>query len=245
MSVDLNTRINVTGSIDEIMSILDVIRNFENKENDVYLHIPHIGNNSMKEFTKEEIVDMIGGDFGTIYIDAMGPYGMFIGLENSGLFQEISMAAPNAKFVGRINGTVRGVNMSLDGRLENGKLMLQSYCMSNDEIAELFYEHAKKLLPYEEFCKLFKLDEEEFDEELYFEFISGVKDEGFPEMSLDDFEYFCEEADLDEDEYDEAIAKVKARNFNCDTYDIFLESIETNHTENFVFDPITKEMEEI
>ena len=95
-------------------------------------------------------------------------------------------------------------------------------------------------LPYSKFCKLFKVDKDEFDKECYEEFIYEAGDEGFPnEMDLDTFLDFCCSSEIDEDKFEDAIEKVSE--LGIVDFSTFRDDIDRDeYAEKRIYDPVTK-----
>ena len=99
----------------------------------------------------------------------------------------------------------------------------------------------KKVLPHSEFCSLFKVDEDEFDEDCYYDFIfEAVADAGFPEIDYDEFLDYCDSSDINETEYKKSIEIVRGKKIIG--MDDFRDNLDTDeYSEHGTYDPVKKE----
>lgn len=259
MSADLNTEITMKGTEEELFSLVKVIQSFETEKYEQYKTKRDCGylescrivageanwfktfseGKSLKGLSDMEIQSLISSANGEISISTGGPYGVFSELSEVGLFEEMACAAPSAYFKGVSSGFVTGADVSLTGELKEGILYLTEYNMPDEAIPEMYAEAIEKVLPHSKFCSLFKVDEGEFDDECYFDFIMEAGDAGFPEIEYDEFIEYCDSSEIDEEEYNEVIEKV--RNMGLVSLDDFREGIDTDEcSEHGTYDPVKK-----
>ena len=153
---------------------------------------------------------------GEVTVEAFGPFGTnsfgtYYQLDDLTIFIELAKAIPNACFKGKIDGFVTGAEVSLEAEFEGGKLSLHSYHVADEYFPTLYEKKIEKLLPYDEFCKMFKLDKECFDEYCYSEFINdAIAYEEFPDIDYDTFMEYCDCSEIDEVEYESAAQKLRS-----------------------------------
>lgn len=109
--------------------------------------------------------------------------------------------------------------------------------MPNEVLPQLYTEDVEKRLPLAKFCRIFKIDRDEFDSDDY---EALIDEEGFPDdIDFDTFTDLCECSEIDEEQYDAAIEKVVA--LGIIDYDTFCDSIdEDRYSVKRVYDPVTK-----
>jgi hypothetical protein len=253
MSADINTTIKIKGTKEELINALNAINYFatdmheqyRKEHNCAYVNfwkiinehddvLSNVNESSIKEFLEEPTECLI--------IDLSGPYGVFCSLSDVGLFEAIADAAPNAYFTGCSDGFNTGGDLCLKAELKDGKLHLEELeCLDEDIMDDLnleLFEKFKEYLPFEEFCELFYVEDEDFSEEDYDEFISEAWEEGFPDMDYDYFTDLCEVSGIDIGEYDTVIEELKERNIP-DFYKV-QEKMMEEYTICRTYDPITK-----
>ena len=259
MSADLNTEITMKGTEEELFSLVKVIQSFENEKYEQYNTKHDCGyiefcriiegeadfsktqsnGKSLEELSDEDIHSLISKANGEIRILASGPYGVFFNISEVELFQEMACAAPTAYFNGFSSGFVTGADVSLTGELKEGILYLSEYNMPDDAIPEIYADEIKKVLPRSEFCSLFKVNEDEFDDECYRDFIMDTSYEGFPELDYEVFLDYCDASEIDEEEYEKAIEILRSKKII--EMDDFRDNIDINeYSEHGTYDPIKK-----
>ncbi len=157
-------------------------------------------------------------------------------------------AAPNAWFSCSISGFVGSVDVSHSAELKDGQLNV--YASDTDEDPSYLYvEDFLNKVSHSEFCELFQVDEEEYDEEVYEEFIFAAANQGvFDDLDMDELFYdrfsdlFCE---YFEDNEAEADVIESFRNKLCD---LGVESLEefmfftdlSDPAKSYTYDPISR-----
>jgi hypothetical protein len=257
-AADLNTKITMKGTEEELFSLIKVIRSFENEKHEQYNTKHDCGyldscrliagednfsnmfsdGISLEKQSDEDIKSLISTANGKISVTAEGPYGVFAELSENGLFAEMARAAPSAYFKGVSYGFVTGEDVSLTGELKEGILYLEEYSMPDDVIPKLYLDEIEKVLPHSEFCSLFKVDEDEFDDCCYSDFITEICYEGFPEADYKVFLKYRVPSEIDEEGYEKAIETLRGKkiiNMND-----FSDSIYDEYTERWTYDPVKK-----
>lgn len=155
MSADVITEIHVRATQKEIKAILQVLRYFENEKYDQYMKkrsCPYIQNVRIsskgkslitKEMSDNDIDTFISDFDNEVNISANGPFGVYYMLEDVGLFEAISVAAPTAAFSGSSDGYITGASVALTGELLNGTLYLRNYYDADEDQIEETYENMK------------------------------------------------------------------------------------------------------
>ena len=250
MSADLNTCISMQGTAEELLSMLHVLRVFETDNVAQYfchhdcsyiedVTISTSGGKciNLKDSADEELASFVSGRKKKLQIQADGPWGIFYELGDVGLFEALADSAPTARFIGSINGFVTGARVSLTADFRDGKLYLSEFTMPNEVLPQLYTEDVEKRLPLAKFCRIFKIDRDEFDSDDY---EALIDEEGFPDdIDFDTFTDLCECSEIDEEQYDAAIEKVVA--LGIIDYDTFCDSIdEDRYSVKHVYDPVTK-----
>lgn len=159
------------------------------------------------------------------------------------LFKDLATAAPNANFKGIFSGFITGADVSLEAELKNKKLYLSSYYEDNEFFSEIYPKAIMKQLSHAKFCKIFKVDKDDFDKDCYIDFINeAIRYEGFPDMDYDDFTSYCDSTELDEDEYEEALEKIE--NIEFIDFDTFYDNYNKSElTTSAIYNPLTEKYE--
>ena len=190
MSADLNTAITFHGNKAELSAIMKILRNYETEKleqyrtqrNCGYINWVTVSGESgecrTEKMTDEEIESFASTAGTKVIINASGPWGVFNFPGDVGLFEAMADVAPNAMFTGHMDGFITGADVSCSVELRDGLMHISEYAIPDEEFPELYTEDFKKKLPYAKFCKLFKVDKEEFDKDSYEEFIYEAGDEG-------------------------------------------------------------------
>ena len=138
MSADLQTYIEMQGTIEELKSMLSVIEDYCNPDNDQSLYDFALWyedeSNSIinpSSFSEEDIHDFLVKSKNEILIEADGPYGIG-GIDESGLFEAIASAAPNATFTAVTSGFTTGQSDNFAGELKDGLLYLTYSILTDD-----------------------------------------------------------------------------------------------------------------
>lgn len=250
MSADLNTEITVRGNKEELLAILKVLRSFETDNHEQYrnnrdcAYLEGVEANceadscDVADATDDELVEFLEEAGNELEINSAGPWGAFFDPSDIGLFERLAEAAPNAYFTGLIEGFVTGADVLHTAELNAGILSLSSSMVNDEDLPAVYAKYFKKKLPYAKFCKLFKVDKEDFDKECYDEFIEQIGEDGFPE-DLDTFLDFCGSSEIDEDKYDSAIEKIEE--LDILGFDDFRDEIPMeDFAEKRYYNPVTK-----
>ena len=259
MSADLNTHLTLEGSPEDLFLLLKVLKKFEvenseqyGKNHDcAYIKLVNIKNGSHEEKLKslddDGIRSFISGNPGEIDVKASGPYGVFEKLGDVDLFKEMACAAPSASFDGFSSGFITGADVSLRGILKDGLLYLAEFYMPDEVRPEAYAQAIKQWLPHSEFCSLFEVDKDSFDDDQYWDLIIEAAYDGFPDIDYEEFIEYCSsngaESEISEEKYRAAIEKVKKKGFV--DYDTFVMDFDdSEYSTQTLFDPVTKEYRE-
>jgi hypothetical protein len=245
MSAELNTNIILSGTENERLEQMKIIRDFCNTKNDVYFHLAKVRLNEKEyDLDNETTDDMLSKFVSTeakTEVELYGPRGAFDSLGDVDLFEAMAVAAPCSSFEGKMSGFVTGADVSLKGVLSEGMLHLYESYVTNEAYPEMYLEKLDEIIPYDLFCSLFKVDEEALDEDEYSDLLLEIEDEGFPNIDYDTFLDYFGVSEIDEDAFGESLDEIRKRGFV--SYDEFVSDMEASgyfvvHT---VFDPKTKQ----
>ncbi len=213
MSSDFSTYLEVKGTRNEIEAVLGVLKLFEN-DSEIYLESVRVEKNSGTE----------------LKVSAGGPYGRFGFLEETNLFESISDAAPRASIEGFVSGFSTGGGQSMWCETKNGKPHIFYF----DEESDPYSIYVTDMLPYEEFIKIFKINEDDYDHYSYWgDDIEEMFGEGkLYEFSLSEFTSVIPSA-MDELAFKNAVESVKQLGIKTrEEFDVsYMESI---------YDPVAK-----
>ena len=159
MSACIDTNITMKGSLEELLDMIKVL------EDSKYLSGHMIKKKYIKDISEEELKKLIEDSNNEITIYMMGPYGIFEELSNTKVFETLADVSPNAYFTGTMEGFTGSSNVSLTGKLENKKLYLSYSDTSSVGGYESYMKYLDKVFPKKKFCKLFKIDLDDLDEE--------------------------------------------------------------------------------
>lgn len=252
MSADLNTVISIQGNQEELFAVLKVLRSYETEKRDQYRtqrncgYIDHVvvtgalGDCRIEKMIDEELMTFLSTAGEKLIITTGGPWGAFYTPSEAGLFEAMADVAPDATFRGSTEGFVTGADVSYSVELSDGLMHISECLIPNEEFPELYIKEFKEKLPYAKFCKLFKVDKEEFDKDSYEEFIDEAGNEGFPnEMDYDTFIEICYGSEIDEDKFEDAVEKVSE--LGIVDFDTFRDEIDMDeYAEKSIYDPKTK-----
>lgn len=234
MAADINTNIKLKGTKEEIMNIIKVIK--DNK----YLSGHTINGKYIDNMLDNEIEGLIEKNNNEISIEADGPYGNYVTLPDTKIFESIADTSPNASFTGISKGFQGSSDVELTAELKDKKLHL-IYTHTTDEYGYNEYlDYVNELLPIEEFCELFKIDEEDLDEEDYEDFFTSE----YPDIiNLKRFKEYFSYSNINESEFEEAqnkYEKLKIYDFNA------FEQIKAEESaKEWIYNPIDKSLTEI
>lgn len=250
-TADLDFNLEINGTPDEIIAIIEVMRQYDAGKDGVYFSFTHVevGDETIRCFgedTEEKLREAIRSAEKPVIINASGPYGSYGELNDVDIFCEMAEAAPAAGFQGAISGFAGYADQSLTARLEDGKLHISTYYLSDDVRSDANCEYIASCLPYEEFIALFRLDADEYTCDMYEEFVAEhMADEETPAEFFEetDYEEFIEllgaECPLTEEEYSQAVQELSVTEY--EDYEEFMERQEYADCEEFTYDPIKKE----
>ena len=230
MDAYYDTSISFSGNKEERQAFAGVLKLYSTRE--------HSG--AFFRFDDKEIEAIENSDSESVGINASGPWGNYGELNDVGIFREIAEAAPNAEMYGHIEGSGTYDEQDLKTKLKDGKLYILTYFYSYEAESELYTDHFMEKLPYEKFIELFKIDGDEFDEDMYREFAESYAEELINEDLS--FDYFMDEIDcseIEEDEYNEAIETLHT--YGLMTHEDFRDSGEAGTTERLIYDPVKRE----
>ncbi len=248
-TADFELTMTVNGEKEDLLSILNVLKRYDEGEKGVYFSSIEINKNeesvNIDEIDDDEMEFFATPDNTPLTISAIGPYGHYGELNDVDIFRDIAEAAPEAYFEAEITGNTTYTVQSLNCELKDKILHIKTYFESNEEGPEAYIQYVLKLLPYNKFIDLFKVKSDDFDEDSYSEFIDDVstyQDECFIDMEYDEFmenlNAYSADSELDEDEYEEIINSLQELNIRG--YYEFMEDYDAGTSEELDYDPIAK-----
>lgn len=218
MSADLNMSVEMRGNREELAAMLKVLNYYETvkgaqyntKRNCAYINFVEITTPGNRGHLEEKKISELAAmaENSNLTLSAGGPYGHYAGLKEVGLFEDMANAAPNAWFSCTISGFVGSADVFYSAELKDGLLTVSASEEDEDCLDQYVNDFTEKV-SYSEFCEFFQIDEEEYDEEVYEEFLFCAADRhvfdwlGMSQFFCSDFcevfeEYFSEnEADED------------------------------------------------
>ncbi len=248
-TADLSFNLEVNGTPEEITSILNVMFEYAEGKNGVYFSIVNVIADG-KVFSlilkgKDEILSAACSS-GTVKVTSCGPFGKYGELDEVDIFREMAEVAPNATFTASIDGFAGYADQSIDAKLSDGLLKVSTYYMADDWRGDGERDYFKSILPYDKFVKLFKVDDEEFDEDMYEDFLFDALGDFdsigdfFEETDFDEFVELLEvECSLTEDEYDEVIEQFTG--LASESVSDYLDREDYAKREEYTYDPVKKE----
>ena len=257
MTADFQLEMTLMGEQADIKNMLEVFAHYSNRgDREAYFNFVKLNGKSLDfgddKIDLENITDELVADLsssGEVKVGASGPYGRYSELNDVGLFREMSEAAPNGKFVAEISGFQQYSEQNLKCRLEEGKLYITTFFMSNDEAGEAWQEDFKKKLPLKKFKKLFGVSGEDFNKESYgyaVEELESIFRDGFEYVEFDDFVSTIEDMDgeveLDEERFKEIMENELPALDICNPEE-FEDEYEGGETNEYVYDPVAKAYE--
>lgn len=150
------------------------------------------------------------------------------------LFEDIATLVPNTTFEGKIEGERYGTRIYFDAKYKDNNLH-QTYFESVqcDNEVDAYVEYLHKEMPFSKFCKIFKLDEEETDEEAYEEFLM----EGYIDsIKYDDFLYSFEDAETSEEEFQKGMDKLIE--LGIQDYETYSDTLRKEDYKEWDFNPL-------
>ena len=229
MSTYMNTNIRLKGTTQELIQMIKIIK--ENK----YLSSHTINKKYIDKMTDDEIETIIQDNNNEITIDAVGPYGRYMALPDTKIFESITDIAPNAYFYGISKGFDANSDVELFGELKNKKLR-QIYTYTTDQYGyDEYIDYVTKILPTDEFCKLFKIDEDDLDEDDYEDFITS---EYVDMIDLSQFKEYFSYSNINESDF----KKVQDKYNELKIYDFstWRQIKAEENAEEWIYDPFDK-----
>lgn len=250
-TADLDFNLRIKGTPEEITALLGIMREYTDGKDGVYFSMTSVDIDGtvfrfpLTAADDEEFLNAVRSCSKPVDIHSCGPFGKYGMLNDVDIFRDMAEAAPNAEFTGSIDGFAGYADQSLSARLENGKLRISTFYLSDDVRGEAAYDYATTCLPYDKFIELFRLDADEFTDEKYEELMgneiscSDSPAEFFEETEYEEFLELLEaDCPIDEDEYSEIVEQLAE--LDCIPFEEFLEENDYADCENFVYDPIEK-----
>ncbi|HCW72590.1 MAG TPA: hypothetical protein DHM90_01045 [Clostridiaceae bacterium] len=87
----------------------------------------------LKDMSDDRIWSLVSKTDNSVFVDAAGPYGYYSMLEEVGLFEAMSEAAPSAEFTVSSSGYVTGASVALNGELRDGLLRIANFCEADED----------------------------------------------------------------------------------------------------------------
>lgn len=216
MSADINTEIRVKGGNNDIVKFAKKVA--KNK----FLSSVTLNDEYVEELDDNELLDIIEKDN---IIEAMGPYGQYIELNDTKVFEDLVDAVPNVEFSGEMTGFIYETNVSLDAKYKDNKLEITtlSYITNYNE----YIKYVKSIIDEEGFAKLFKI--EDLDEDAFENFFTS---ELLSIVNYKTFKYYFEDAMISEDEFKQAIEKL----INMNIMDLNSFSEDNGETSSYIYE---------
>ena len=252
-TADFEFGITYRGTQEQMLTLLDIIRKYDNGTGDIYLSFTNLvvkNKRCVLGINKdEEILAAIAESDGEISFSATGPYGRFSDLSEIDIFRCIAEATPDASFDGTIEGFTSYTEEKLACELKNGILYTDTSFMANEDYSDAYFDYFTELLPHEDFTDMFELDPDVFDEDAYNIFVADTLCD---DICLDDLDYedFYEEIfsacgleDLDVPTPERYEAGLEAyRELGIQSFDDFLDNADDLFDKNhYEYDPVAKE----
>ncbi len=248
-TADLEFNMKITGTPREIEALLEIMFEYDEGKDGVYFSSVTVNAGGetfwLRQSGKEEILSAVRDSGEAVGINACGPFGRYGELDDVEIFREMAQAAPGAGFTASISGFAGYADQSLEAALADGLLRVSSSYLSDDVRGDAELEYFSGCLPYENFLELFRIDGEEFDEDIYEDFISdnfcGYDSiaEFFEETEYEEFIAMLDaECPLSEEEYSRAVQQLAE--MECESYDDYLEREGFSICEEYTYDPVEK-----
>ena len=272
MTVFYRLDLMMEGTPEQLASMLRIYLRYDekNKSRSAYFSNTRINGTDLYCFLNgdnricgDKYIDRITGEAGikeilrcgTVNINADGPFGNYRKLNDVNLFREMAEAVPDASFTAEITGGETYAQSSLKCRLKERKLEINTFYLSLDDEKgaelDMYAAYFKKLLPYREFIRYFKMDSDSFDSEAYDGFICESLGENYYDKAFADLEYyvFAEELEsfdaepgIEEADYYSVMKKkiaplnIRSAYDYCEKLDIEIQGQE----EHLIYDPENK-----
>lgn len=250
-AISFNTNIKIKGTTDNKVKLLKVLKEYDAGNREVKFPDLQLKMSAesvkLGELDDAELQDFVNRDGDLKVSTVWGPYGRYVVLNDIDIFREMSEAAPDAFFDAEITGCTDYTEQSLKAVLKNRMLTITSSYESNDEVPDAYLKYITKKLPYTEFSRLFKLNCDDLDEDLYMDMMNDFAVETWDEESLFDIEYdyfidileaFEIAADLEEEDYYAAIKEI--RKLNIESGRIFADGFEAGTKTTLFYDPVVR-----
>ena len=230
MSVCYSTSLTVTAKKEDLIIILKFLNNYNKNNKEIYFNGMNVKfepktfpkdfnknfyiNDSISFISDEELEENLknldDNKEYSIYITADGPYGKFATLEEVSFFENLADFSLDITFTGEIVGGESIPEDRLEVKYNNKKLYSKcfQFCDDNNDI---YIEETEKLLPYNKFCELLKVDKNSFSKLDYDYFV-------LEEIGIQYFPYFygynkfiknCEVSNIIKEEYQDAIKELE------------------------------------
>lgn len=241
MQADFFTSISVTGTKEDLKQIIKVLKKLEAREFDFYLGDVKFEKNNESVFLadlKDELsIDLFIADSnGVLEIEAGGPWGHYENLAGAKLFERIADAAPRVSFNGKTEGGTSYTTENIECELKNGILHIESFYEANEEADDAYIDLLTEKVPYDRFLKLFKINEDDYDEDDYNDYLS--ESGGYDYFMRDDFDDFidcCSASKINETEYESLKQQMSEEGLD---WEYFILNFEGGSTETYDYDPI-------
>jgi hypothetical protein len=194
----------------------------------------------LKDANRGDIFQLLSQKNHPVHISAAGPYGHYNFLNDVDIFRDMAEAAPEATFTAEITGGRTYSKEWLRCKLENKILSISSYFEDINEGPDSYIEYFTKKISYKKFLKLFKVSNDDFDEDAYEEFIEfSLRDNYITDMEYDDFMDELEvESELTEEDFECVMEKL--RDLSIKSYDDFMQNMELGRNDKWQYDPVSK-----
>lgn len=240
MSACYDTNIKLKGNVDELKKMIRFLCQSEYLESDSTLYeykdysLEEIRNNKkLKDLSDSELEEYIVKNKNKIELNFSGPYGRFAELDETWIFEDLACIAPNAYFNGRMSGFSGSADYSLSGELKDQKLYLKSTTSCGVNEYSYYMDYVKKHISIDKFCELFKIDNDDFDEQDFEGFFVGNY---LDDVSIDIFREYFDYAKIEDDEFENVISKLLE--LDIDDYYSFVSDQSEEKAKTWVFDPL-------
>ena len=246
-TADFDLNISIDCKHEDMFALVEVFKHYVDGNKGVHFNFVKLNNGNdtvnIEDLSLDKLKEFIEECEKTLSIEALGPYGHYMELDDINVFREMSEAAPDGHFSAEINGCTSYTEQSLHCTLEDKILHVKTYFASNDDIQECYVNYVLSKLSYQQFINLFKIDEEEFSEEDYETYIDEYvcyEDESLSQRDIydiiDDLDVECS---IDEEDYE--TIKEELESSDILGYYEYQEDYETGEEKEYDYNPILKE----
>ena len=240
MQADFITTISFRGKQEELINAITILKKLEAREFDFYLGQIKISKNGEYIFLadlkdKNAIETLVEDSNGSLNIEAGGPWGCYQNLADARVFETISDAVPSVSFSGKTEGGTSYTTENIECELKNGILHIKSFYEANEEADDAYMDLLKKEVPYDRFLKIFKIDEDGYNENDYDDYIS--ESGGYDCFMREDFDEFiecCSVSKVNESEYESLKEQMSEAGLD---WEDFIMNYEGGSTEEYDYDP--------